>query len=241
MAGKEVRMISRRDLIVGGACLAAAAAAEAVRPDKRVALLGDRKLDELIPKSFGVWRMHESDGVLTPQSEDSLAARLYNQTVARAYAGPDEALVMLLIAYGNTQSDTLQLHRPEVCYPAFGFEVSDSRPTAFAMRNGTKVPGRTLIAHSPGRQERISYWTRIGEYLPVDNSEQRRMKFQTALDGIIPDGVLVRVSNTLPENGPAYALNARLVADLIDAVPAAVRPALITTAKARQVEGAVAA
>lgn len=234
-------MISRRDLIVGGACLAAAAGAEAVRPNKRVALLGDRKLDDLIPKSFGVWKMQETEGVLTPQSEDSLAARLYNQTVARAYAGPGDALVMLLIAYGNTQSDTLQLHRPEVCYPAFGFAVSGSRPTSFPLRNGASLPGRVLVAHSPGREERISYWTRLGEYLPVDNNEQRRMKFRTALDGIIPDGVLVRISNTLPEDGPAFALNARLAADLIDAVPAIALPALITTAKARQVEGASAA
>jgi EpsI family protein len=148
---------------------------------------------------------------------------------------------MLLIAYGNTQSDTLQLHRPEVCYPFFGFEVTDNRPTEFALGNGLTLPGRNLVARQPGREERISYWTRIGEYLPVDNSEQRRMRFKTALDGIIPDGVLVRVSNMLPEDGPAFALNNRFVADLLRAVPPSIRPALITTAKARQLGSAVRA
>lgn len=233
-------MINRRDLIVGGACLAAAAGAETLRPDKRVALLGDRKLEDYVPKSFGIWRAQESEGVLTPESDNSLAARLYNQTVARVYSGPDNALVMMLIAYGNTQSDTLQLHRPEVCYPAFGYDVRDSRPTSFPLDGAAAIPGRRLIAFTPGREERISYWTRVGEYLPVDNDEQRRMRFSTALAGIIPDGVLVRMSNVLPEDGPAFALNARFVRDFIDAVPPVVRPALIATERARQIGAAVA-
>jgi EpsI family protein len=233
-------MINRRDLIVGGVCLAAAAGAETLRPDTHVALLGDRKLDGLIPKAFGTWRTHESEGVIAPESENSLAARLYNQTVSRVYVAPDGTPLMLLIAYGNTQSDTLQLHRPEVCYPAFGFDVRDSRATSFPLGKAGAIPGRQLVATSPGREERISYWTRIGEYLPVDNDEQRRMRFRTALAGIIPDGVLVRISNLLPEDEPAFALNARFVADFIAAVPPIVRPALIATERARQFEGTAA-
>lgn len=233
-------MINRRDLLIGGACVAAAAGAEVLRPRKRVELLGDRKLEAVIPHSFGVWQAREAGGIVTPQSEDSLAARLYNQTVGRTYAGPDGSMIMLLIAYGNTQSDTLQLHRPEVCYPAFGFAVTENRPVQLHM-GGAVVPGRNLVASSPGRDERITYWTRIGEYLPTDNREQREMKFRTALAGIIPDGVLVRISNVEPEDEKGFALNERFAADLLRAVPASVRPALITTERARQLAGAAAA
>ena len=231
-------MINRRELIIGGACLATAATAEAMRPNKRVALLGDQQLENGIPKSFGQWKARESDGVIAPQSEDSLAAKLYNQTVARVYEGPDGGLLMLLVAYGNTQSDTLQLHRPEVCYPAFGFEVTASRPTALPMANGVVVPGRNLIARAPGREERISYWTRIGEFMPIDNDEQRRMRFRTALAGIIPDGVLVRISNTVTDEKAGFALNARFAADLMQAVPPSYRAALVTTDKARRLTAA---
>ena len=230
-------MINRRDLIVGGACLAAAAGAQTLRPHNRVALLKDEKLEDMVPRSFGPWTMREGDGIVAPQSEDSLAAKLYNQSVGRMYNGPDDSVVMLLIAYGNTQSDTLQLHRPEVCYPAFGFEVTESKATQLDLRQGVTLPGRTLTAISPGREERISYWTRIGEYLPIDNSEQRQMRFRTALAGIIPDGVLVRVSNIMADQNKAFALNSRFVGDLMRAVPASIRPALITTAKARQLAG----
>jgi EpsI family protein len=230
-------MINRRELIIGGACLATAAAAEAMRPKKRVALLNEQQLENGIPKAFGVWKTHESEGVIAPQSEDGLAAKLYSQTVTRVYSGPGDNLVMLLIAYGNTQSDTLQLHRPEVCYPAFGFEVTESRPTSITLANGVVLPGRNLVARTPGREERISYWTRIGEYMPIDNEEQRRMRFRTALAGIIPDGVLVRISNTVMDEKEAFALNARFAADLMQAVPPSYRPALVTTAKSRQLTG----
>jgi EpsI family protein len=232
-------MINRRDLIIGGACLAAAAGAETLRPDTRVSLLADgEKLEDGIPRAFGAWRMREGDGVLAPESEDSLAAKLYNQTVARMYEGPGGGVIMLLIAYGNTQSDTLQLHRPEVCYPAFGFEVTGSRTARFDLGGGAAIPGRNLIALSPGREERISYWTRIGEYLPVDNDEQRRMRFRTALAGIIPDGVLVRVSNLQPSDAEGFGLNGRFVADFVRAVPPRLRPALVTTGTARQLGSA---
>lgn len=227
-------MINRRDLLIGGACFATAAAAEGLRPHKRVTLLGDRKLEDLIPKSFGAWQAREAEGIVTPQSEDSLAARLYNQSVGRMYAGPDNSAVMLLIAYGNTQSDTLQLHRPEVCYPAFGFTIAENEPARFDLGHGSVIPGRNLVATSPGREERISYWTRVGEYLPTSNSEQREMKFRIALSGIIPDGVLVRISNMRSDDAEGFGLNERFAADLLNAVPAAVRPALITTEKAHQ-------
>jgi EpsI family protein len=228
--------INRRDLIIGGACLAAAGSAEAIRPRKRLDLLGNRQLEEELPRTFGEWRMLPAEGVIAPPSESSLAARLYNQTVARAYTGPGDAVVMLLVAYGNTQSDTLQLHRPEVCYPAFGFQVSNSRAALLDV-GAAKIPGRTLTAETEGRLERISYWTRIGEFLPVSEDEQRQMRLRSALAGIIPDGVLVRISTSIEEEAASFALNSRFAGDFLQSVEPALLPALITTEKARQVAG----
>lgn len=229
-------MISRRDLIVGAACLAAAGSAEAVRPRHRVSLLPEHQtLEATIPKAFGTWKLREGEGIVTPESENSLAAKLYNQSVGRMYEDPDGNVVMLLIAYGNTQSDTLQLHRPEVCYPAFGFAIVENEATTILLAPGAVIPARNLVASVPGRDERITYWTRIGEYMPTSNSEQREMRFRNAIQGIIPDGVLVRISNMLPDDAGGFAFNKRFAADLLAAVPASVRPALVTTAAARQI------
>lgn len=227
-------MIQRRDLLIGAGCLVAAGAATAMTPRGRMSLVGDAKLEQAIPKSFAGWRYRESNAVVVPQSEDSLASQLYTQTVARLYTrGPDE-YVMLLIAYGDTQNDLLQLHRPEVCYPAFGFVVSASQPVQIELGPGVTIPGRTLTATAPGHTEHISYWTRIGEALPVDGGEQRMAKLRSQIAGVIPDGVLVRLSTVLPDREAALAMNERFAADLMRAIPARVRPALINTANANR-------
>lgn len=228
--------MNRRDLLIGAGCLLAAASAEAMRPRDRVSLLGGRKLASIIPTGFGPWRERQSEGLITPQSENSLAARLYTQTVGRFYERPDGALVMMLIAYGDTQSDSLQLHRPEVCYPAFGFAIETNRDAAYPIAPGVEIPGRNLTATSPGRNEHISYWTRIGEYLPTTNGEQRTAKLRQAVAGIIPDGVLVRISSVADDVDAAFALNAQFAADFVRAVAPAARPALITSVKALQMQ-----
>jgi hypothetical protein len=63
------------------------------------------------------------------------------------------------------------------------------------------------------------------------------MRFRIALSGIIPDGVLVRVSNIVEDQAEAFALNAKFAADLMHAVAPVYRPALVTTAKSRQLAG----
>src|SRR3546814_1503171 len=95
---------------------------------------------------------------------------LYSDTLTRLYshAGTGER-VMLLMAYGSTQSDLLQLHRPETCYPAFGYRISRSAVASldFGARD---LPVRELIAVGPARTESILYWTRVGDALPPSNS-----------------------------------------------------------------------
>jgi EpsI family protein len=226
-------VIRRRDFVIGGACLAAAASAEAIRPRTRMSLLGNRKLDSIVPSQFGPWRERPAQGLVTPQSENSLAARLYTESLGRFYERGDGAIVMMLIAYGDTQSDSLQLHRPEVCYPAFGFSLSENRVAQYAIAPGVALPGRNLTATSPNRDEHISYWTRIGEFLPTSNGEQRAAKLRQAIAGLIPDGVLVRLSSVETDPALSFALNASFAADLINAMRPDARPALITTAKAQ--------
>lgn len=229
-------MIDRRDLLIGGACLVTAGSAAAMRPRERMSLVNGAKLDKAVPKSFAGWQYRPSDAIVVPEDEDSLASRLYSELVTRLYTRGDSEFVMMLIAYGDTQNDLLQLHRPETCYPAFGFVVSDSRAAEIPLGDGASIPGRTLVASSPGRVEHISYWTRIGEAMPVNGSEQRVAKLRAQFSGVIPDGVLVRLSTSMREPAESFALNARFAADMVRAVGPALRPALVTTETARRVE-----
>ncbi len=226
-------MTSRREFLIGAGCVAAAGSAYAMTPRERMSLLGTQKLEGLLPATFGGWTEVPSDALVVPQSEDSLAAKLYSQSLGRIYQGADGKGVMMLIAYGDTQSDSLQLHRPEVCYPAFGFEIISSASVLIQAGHGVGIPGRTLTAKSPIRTEHISYWTRIGEYLPQNGSDQRVAKLRCAYQGLIPDGVLVRISSIEADPAESFALNEQFAADMLQAFAVAGRPALIGTSFAR--------
>jgi len=130
-------LIGRRELLLGLPLLAAAGGAIALKPRKQLDLLGDHKLEDMVPTEIDGWYVTPSNAVILPQATaGSLADQLYNQTVSRLYLSKSDLPVMLVIAYGNTQSDQLQLHRPEVCYTAFGFEISRSEKVELPLQGG---------------------------------------------------------------------------------------------------------
>ena len=220
---------SRRDILIGGACATASAAAWALRPRTPVALIGDTSLDAAIPRNFTGWNERPTAGIVAPVADDSLAARLYNQIVMRTYVDGDGAMVMLLIAYGRTQNDALQLHRPEVCYPALGYDIVANAPMRIplTLARSPAITGRQLTATGTGQTEQILYWTRIGENFPTSASAQRAAKLHLQLAGIIPDGVLVRFSNQLRDRAAGLALNARFVRAFIAGCPPRARLVLM--------------
>ena len=188
-------MLHRRDLLLGLPLMAAAGGALALTPRNRLNLLGKEKLENLIPLNIGSWAVTPSNAlVLPPPREGSLTAELYSQQVSRLYISESKIPVMLVIAYGDTQSDSLQLHRPEVCYSAVGFEISNSRPIDVPLGGQSHLPARALVATSNDRVEPIVYWTRIGDFLPVSGGQQRAMRLRTEMAGYVADGVLVRMS-----------------------------------------------
>ena len=227
-------MISRRDLMIGGMLVGASAGAWAWTPRTKMSLLGSGELDKLIPSAFGHWRALPASALVVPEEEDSLANRLYSQRVGRFYANADNEAAMLLIAYGDTQSDSLQLHRPEVCYPAFGFDVKNMTDVPIALSRELSVPGRRMVATSNQRTEQILYWTRIGEYLPASGAEQRWSRLRSEMGGTIPDGVLVRVSSLGSDPARGFELNRRLAADLMAALAPPARRVLVGTEAAQR-------
>lgn len=233
-------MTSRRDILVGVACVASAGAAYALRPRQELSILGERSLEEIIPRQFKHWSSEDVTGLVAPKIEGSLASKLYSQTVGRVYrnnTSGDE--VMMLLAHGQSTTDELQLHRPESCYPAFGFVLSGNEPTTLSLARGVALPARRLVARAPGRQENIVYWSRIGEFLPVSRREQRRDRLRASLSGYVADGLLARFS-ALGENTPAsLRLLEGFIVSLVAAVPASARDALIGSERAKALANAL--
>lgn len=226
-------MIGRRELLIGGACVVCAGAAYSLKPRRSLVLLSGAKMADIVPLTFGDWSAEKSDGLVQPKGE-GLAASLYNEMVGRIYhEASTGAAVMMLIAYGGTQSDMLQLHRPEICYPAVGFELVSTSADTLKIANGASVPVRHVVARAQGRQENIIYWARMGEYLPVSSGEQREVRLRTAMEGYVPDGALVRFSVVGDDSEAAFGTMERFIPELLTAIAAPKRRALIGTELAK--------
>lgn len=220
--------MNRRDLLMGGGMLAAAGSAAAMMPRERLLLLPEaRKIEDIVPLAFGGWTNMPSDAFVLPRSEGSLADRLYNQTLSRLYVGEDRIPVMLVIAYGAVQNDQLQLHRPEVCYTAVGFEITSSALRQLPLGGGAILPVRDLEAVSASRIETISYWTRIGDDLPTDGGSQRMVKLRQQMRGFLADGILVRLSVSAPRSPVTDAALGNFASAMMQAIKPPDRAALI--------------
>lgn len=217
--------MNRRDLLLGGACVAAFGVATALRPRTIVDLLEGEKLATLVPHKFGHWSSEDGGDIVVPKTPGSLADRLYSDNITRIYrnvrsGGPD---IMLLIAYGRAQSDLLQLHRPESCYPAVGFAITRRLLTQIPLHAGASLPAVALTAQAGGRVEDIVYWTRLGEYLPLTAGQQRRDRLRTAMQGYVGDGALVRAS-IVRQAGATGESDDQAIKDFFQAMVDAIAP-----------------
>jgi len=225
--------VRRREVLFAGGCAVALGGAEWLRPRRLMSLMGAAKLDAIIPNRFGDWAVDEGGNIVVPRTPGSLADTLYGAQLARSYRHRSGgAPVMLLVAHGDSQSDLLQLHRPESCYPAVGFTIGEHGFAPIPIGPQVAIPAVEMNARAPGRSEDVVYWTRLGEYLPTTAGEQRSDRLKTAMSGYVADGMLVRASAIRGE-APAFAMLNRFLAELVRAVPAAGRAALVGTTRAR--------
>ncbi len=219
---------SRRDVLMGGALLASAGTAAALVPRDRLVLMPEgHELEQMVPQKIGLWTHVPSPGIVLPRTEGSLSAKIYGEVLSRIYYAQDRLPVILVIAYGPVQNDLLQLHRPEVCYSAVGFDISETVQRPLMMGRGVALPARQLVARSESRTETISYWTRVGDDLPTNGTEQRMVKLRQQWDGYIADGILVRMSCAVPPDAKVLDQLSEFARLLVSSVPAIDRPALI--------------
>lgn len=232
-------MIDRRNFLIGAGLAGAVGVAEALRPRTPLLLMPEKlKLTDLIPPRFAGWLPDSGGDIVIPRTEGSLQATLYSDQLARSYrpaiVPPDAppTPVMLMAAYGKSQSDYLQLHRPEVCYPAIGFSIDSRRFVDLPIAGGRVVPAVAMSVSAGSRVEDLIYWTRLGPHLPRTAGEQRNDRLSLAMRGYIGDGVLVRASAVRSDGRPQFALIERFFKDMVASVAPDRRPALIGRAEA---------
>jgi EpsI family protein len=217
--------IDRRKILLGLLFCSVAGFAAWRRPTRHVDYLGRAKLDDVIPTTIGRWRFQTASGLVVPP-EDQLSRALYSNLLTRVYEDGDNPPVMLLVAQSGSQTGILQIHRPETCYTASGFQISSVTPQPIQVGPIT-VPANAMDASAAGMTEHVLYWTRIGNTMPASWAQQRLVTAEQNLRGILPDAILVRVSTIRPDADGARAELESFVRALIGSVPPNRRPVLI--------------
>ncbi len=169
-----------------------------------------------LPGDFGDWKLIPSVHVVVPTEPDALANKIYSQMTARGYTDGQGNSVMLLVAYGPRQSNNLQLHAPELCYVAEGFRVQKLSPVD-ANPGGSIQPFKLtrMVAKRGDRTEQVSYWMRVGDDIISALLGRQYAKLSYGLRGVVPDGVLIRMSSISTDRDATDALHARFLKDLM--------------------------
>lgn len=226
-------LINLRNLVIGIAMLIAAGLAVVLTPKQMVAEKGPQfDLEALIPLVLGDWKVDES--VRPVQVAPDVKAKLdkiYNQTLSRTYVNSQGERVMLSIAYGGDQSDSMQAHKPEVCYPAQGFQVT-RQMNGVLDTSYRQISVKRLVAEQGHRVEPITYWFVTGGQVNVGSLERKISQLKFGLTGQIPDGLLFRVSSIEKDADKAFASHGAFVKALLQSVSEQERARLIGTAGA---------
>ncbi|WP_456763565.1 exosortase C-terminal domain/associated protein EpsI [Bradyrhizobium sp. USDA 4463] len=134
------------------------------------------------------------------------------------YTDGEGHVVMLLVAYGPVQNYKLKAHRPEICYTANGFRVSEKHPSTLAVSDGALKITR-LIAERESRYEPITYWMKVGNEISNSVVDNQLSRLKYGLRGIIPDGSLIRVSTVGLPKEASFKLQDQFIRELLAALP----------------------
>lgn len=223
-----MKFISFRHLVIGLLMFAAAGMAMALRPTHKIADAEPKiDLEVMIPQTFGDWKI---DGTITPlianPVQQALINKIYNQTLTRTYVNSSGDQIMLSIAYGGDQTDDMAVHKPEVCYPAQGFQILKNATGSLSTSQGS-IPVKRLVATQGQRIEPITYWRTVGDAVEVNSLKWKLQQLKYGLTGEIPDGLLFRISSIQADDARAYQLQDAFARDLLKAMSPSGRQRII--------------
>lgn len=219
---------SKKYVAVGLAMLLAAGLTLAMTPTQRIAVNKEAiDLEKMIPKEFGEWKLDPTVvSLLVSPNLQATLDKTYNQILARTYVNHEGRRIMLSLAYGQDQSHSTQIHKPEVCYPAQGFSIISMAKDQVSTSSGN-IASMRIVTRQGQRSEPVTYWIRVGDMVVRGAVEQNLARIRYGLKGYIPDGLLFRVSEISQDVSSSFALQDQFVDNLLSALRPTGRHALI--------------
>ena len=218
---------SGKNLLIGVLLIMGFWGGFALKPTKHVTAHGPKiNLESMIPKDLAGWTVDETVVPLQADPErTALLSKIYNQTLSRTYINNKGDRIMLSIAYGGDQSDSMQVHRPEVCYTGQGFQMTDTEIVNLDTGYGV-IPVKRIFALMGERHEPITYWITIGDTVAVNTFKWKLQQLKYGLTGKVPDGMLFRISS-LGDKSSAYPLQKEFIRVLMKSIEPEERKRLI--------------
>ena len=224
----------RKALVFLAATAAAAGGAVAMVPrDAMKAAIISVPLETLFPATFSAWKIDPDVLPLEPSAEiRKVVAESYDQTLSRTNVNRDGYRVMLSVAYGGRRNQGMDIHRPEVCYPAQGLALRrDTIKTALKVDDAS-LPLRRLVAGTGSRNEPISYWLVVGDSVASFGYGHRIALLKYGLTGHVPDGMLVRISSIDDDVAHAFGQQDAFLRDILAAMTGDFRRRILGLPKA---------
>ena len=180
--------------------------------------IGSPQFEQITPKKFGDWVEvgdAEAGTIIDPEQQDAIN-KLYSQTVSRTYVQQTSGRrIMLSLAYGDNQTFSKQLHRPEACYSSQGFKIENLHEGKLEVAGNSVVVNR-MTGIIGQRVEQVTYWIRIGDKVisgPPTALNMARMGM--GLKGYVADGLLFRVSEVAEDAESSYLLQNQFINDFL--------------------------
>lgn len=194
------------------------------QPDTLMATISPREpLEASLPNQVGDWRVDKAQATVPlPPDVAAQVAKIYTEVADRVYVNSKGERIMLTIAYGKDQSDGFKVHRPEVCYAAQGFKVSDPEDGVMSV-GGVVLSVKHVQTSLHARFEPVTYWMVIGDQVVNTPLKHKFAQIRYALDGIVADGLLIRISSLSQDPQAAYRLQEGFLQEWMPRVPAAQR------------------
>jgi EpsI family protein len=214
--------------LIGLLLILVAACEPLLKPSKFLAEHDRVNLAHMIPEHFLEWHQdHQAISGIVDAQADAALRRLYDQNIVRTYMNTDGQRIMLNIAYGRDQASDQRLHPPEICYRANGFMLSDTRTARLNHAYGA-LPIKQFVGRIGPRNEPVTYWISYGDFAVVGEAQSRLAKIRYVFSGVIPDGILFRVSSVNSQaDSEAFALHEKFIKDLITSLSDQDRKALV--------------
>ena len=160
------------------------------------------KLDTL-PISIGTWygqNMEMGDEIKKALNADSILSRQYTDEET----GQPLGVLIVYRKYGRRDF----AHRPELCYPAAGWEIVQKSYTKVPYA-GKDVPARLIVAEKDGRREVIAYWFASGDRTESNYAKQQLWMSLDRLQNQHYGWAFVRVNIPVMDNDEDTLVRAR--------------------------------